>query len=101
MIDTRFVNKLREVIAKTIEDDIVKAELLERTTPDELLEYLQGADSSFEISSFTFSYFTEVSLGISLEALHGVGDHLEFELKYQDIKEFINVNNEIWNELLK
>ncbi|AIQ14925.1 hypothetical protein PDUR_25860 [Paenibacillus durus] len=79
----------------------MKSYLLERTTSDEILKYLDGADSSSEISNFTFSYFTKDSLGISLTTLHGAGDHTEFELKYQDIKEFLNTENGVWKEFSK
>ncbi|WP_379157951.1 hypothetical protein [Paenibacillus sp. sgz5001063] len=97
-LDTRFVHKLREHLAENIQDDVVKSYFLERTSSEELLNYLNGADSSFEISNFAFSYFTKDSLGISLATFHGAGDHKEFELKYQDIKEFLNTENEVWKE---
>ncbi|OMD43203.1 hypothetical protein BSK56_24185 [Paenibacillus borealis] len=97
-LDTRFVHIFREHLAKNIQDDVVKSYFLERTSSEELLKYLNGADSSFEISNFAFSYFTKDSLGISLAALHGTGDHNEFELKYQDVKEFLNTENEVWKE---
>lgn len=90
--------RLKDYLAKNIEDDAVKNYFLERTSSEELLKYLNGADSSFEISNFTFSYFTKDALGISLATFHGAGDHQEFELKYQDIDGFLNNENRIWKE---
>lgn len=51
-------------------------------------------------TSFLFSYFTNDSLGISIGVIHALGDHAEFEIKYEELKEVIKNENEIWNDLL-
>ena len=65
-----------------------------------LLECFNGADSSYETSPFTFSYFTKDALIISTEVSHSFCDHIQIELKYEDIKDNIKSDNEIWKELL-
>ena len=53
-----------------------------------------------EKQSDVFSYFTSDSLGISVSVSHAIGDHAEFEIKYQDLKGNIKTENEIWKDLL-
>lgn len=45
-----------------------------------------------ENQSNTYSYLTEDTLGISVDAPHNAGDHAEFEINYQDLKD--NIKNE-------
>lgn len=103
-IDKDFVNKYRSY--KVAEPDKNQLEagafkyILDTYSVDDLLKYFNGADTSFKESAFTFSYFKEDVLGISIEVPHVAGDHLEIELKYQDIKNNIKAENEIWKDLL-
>ncbi len=45
-----------------------------------------------------YCYFTQNSLGISAAASHAIGDHAEFEIKYEDIAESIKAKNEVWKD---
>ncbi|XOK60320.1 PdaC/SigV domain-containing protein [Paenibacillus elgii] len=68
-------------------------------TTKEWLTMLNKADSN---ETEICSYFTENALGISVGVSHAVGDHAEFEIKYEDILENIkNENNELWKLFLK
>jgi hypothetical protein len=68
---------------------------------DYLLKSFQVADSSYKDSPYTFSYITKDYLVISTEIQHNLGDYLEIKLKYEDIKDNIKSDNEIWKGLLK
>jgi hypothetical protein len=54
-----------------------------------------------ENSSNSFSYFTNDSLGISIGVIHVLGDHAEFEIKYEDIKDNMKADHGIWKDLLE
>lgn len=103
-IDNNFVNSFRNFIVKDPENNQASASafdyILNTYSVEDLIRYFEGADSSYENSAFTFSYFTKDSIGISIEVPHAVGDHLEVELKYEDIKDNIKTENEIWKDLL-
>lgn len=58
-------------------------------------------DSTKEYPSEVNSYFTENSIGISIQIPHAIGDHAEFEIKYSDIHENIKHENDLWKGLLK
>lgn len=68
---------------------------------DELIEALSAADLINNSQIDTFSYFTKDSLGISLAVSHAIGDHVEMEVKYQDIADNIKTENEVWQEFLR
>ena len=72
--------------------------ILNTYTAEDLIRYFEGADSSYQNSAFTFSYLTEDAIGISIEVPHAVGEHMEIELMYQDIKSNIKTENEIWKD---
>ncbi len=103
-IDNNFVDKFRKYKVK--DPDINQASegafeyILDTYSVDDLLKYFDGADSSYNNSAFTFSYFTKDSLGISIEVPNAVGDHTEIELKYKDIKENIKEDNMVWEDFL-
>jgi hypothetical protein len=62
-------------------------EILNAINNQELMERLNKADSlEHPEASDTFSYLTENSLGLSFSVAHALGDHAEFEIKYQEIK---------------
>lgn len=66
-----------------------------------LVREFKNADSmGEENTSFSFSYFTEDSLGISIGVAHAIGDHAEFEINYKDIKENIKFESEEWRDFL-
>lgn len=71
--------------------------ILDDFSENEWLEHFQKIDSS---ESTIYFYFTEDSVGYSLEVNHAVGDHAEFELKYADIISNVNKNSVLWNTLM-
>ncbi|AIQ14915.1 PdaC/SigV domain-containing protein [Paenibacillus durus] len=81
-----------------------QGEALKHITNEEVQQNFKDADSldniGTEKQSDVFSYFTNDSLGISISVSHAIGDHAEFEIKYQDIKDNTKTENEIWNDLL-
>jgi hypothetical protein len=103
-IDKNFVNKYRSYKVADPDKNQMEAGafkyILETYSTDDLLGYFNGTDTSFKESAFTFSYFKEDTLGISIEVPNAAGDHLEIELKYKDIKDNIKTENEIWKDLL-
>lgn len=78
--------------------------VLQDITNKEIQRNFKNADSldniGTEKKSDVFSYFTNDSMGISISVSHAIGDHAEFEIKYQDIKNNIKSESEIWNDLL-
>lgn len=103
-IDKDFVNTFRNYKVPDPDKNQMEAGafkyISDTYSADDLLKYFNGADTSFKESDFTFSYFKEDALGISMEVPHAVGDHLEIELKYRDIKKSIKTKNKIWKDLL-
>lgn len=71
----------------------VLAEIKSNLTSDDLIEQLQQQPSKF--------YFTQDSLGISVEVPHAAGDHLELEVSYQDLSLWIKLGNAVWQEFMK
>jgi hypothetical protein len=104
IIDNNLVDKFRQY--KVSEPDINQASvlafdnILRDYSMEDLLNCFDGADSSYKTSPFTFSYLTKDALGISTEDTRGVGHHVEIELKYEDIKDNLKSDNEIWKDLL-
>lgn len=102
-IDETFVKKLRE--GKYVTSSQGSTELknaiymeLNRLTDNELIKMLKNADT---VNSESFSFLTNDSLGISISVPHPVGDHAEFEIKYQNLNGNIKHENKIWSKLLK
>jgi citrate lyase gamma subunit len=104
-IDDNLVNIYRNFKVEDSEINQASAGALEYIlntyTEADLIRYFEGADSSFKNSAFTFSYLTKVAIGISIEVPNGVGDHMEIELKYDDIIDNIKTENDIWKDLLQ
>ncbi|MFB0841349.1 hypothetical protein [Paenibacillus oleatilyticus] len=102
-INKKFIEQLRQCKVKESEINQASSSGLdyinEAYSDEELIKYLNGADSSYKNSAFAFSYFTKDALGISIEVPHSVGDHLEMELNYRDILSNINNESEIRNYL--
>ncbi|WP_081756810.1 DUF4163 domain-containing protein [Gorillibacterium massiliense] len=75
-------------------------EALGNLTNGDILKDFTEADSldnlGTENQSDVFSYFTSDSLGISISVGHAMGDHAEFEIKYEDIKDNILTEAEVW-----
>ena len=103
-LDENFVDKFQEgqYVKYDPELDVEKESKNElgRISKDELIKYLNEADNiSIDNEMNVFSYFTEDSLGISVSVPHTIGDHVEIEIKYQDIVNNIKPNYEVWDEL--
>jgi hypothetical protein len=93
--DDSFVEKVKK--GKFIADSPeITIEML-KLTNSELIKKFNTADSIG--NSSTFSYFTNDSLGISIPVIHALGDHVEFELKYQDINNNIKAENKVWTSI--
>lgn len=96
-IDVDFVEKLRngKFIAEASPQITIK---MLNFTNDRLVDGLNTADwLGYPANRYgTYSYFTGDSLGVSIEAGHAYGDHVEFEVKYQDIANNIKTGNEAW-----
>ena len=103
-IDKTFVNNFKNYKVKDPEINHASANafdyIINTYSVEDLIRYFEGADSSYNNSAFTFSYFTKDAFGISIEVPHVVGDHMEIELKYEDIKENVRNENEIWKDFL-
>lgn len=97
-IDENCVNKFFNGQFKALWPE--QREQLKHLTSERMLKYFNEADSldniGTEKQSDVFSYFTNDSLGISISVSHAIGDHAEFEIKYQDLKDNIKIENDIW-----
>ena len=103
-IDEKFVDKLRkcrvsEPGVNGIGDRAFKL-LCNWQSTEDFIEYLQGSDSSYKASPYTFSYLTKDMLVIGTGIQHNLGDRIEIKLKYEDIKDNIKSDNEIWDGIL-
>ena len=114
-IDRAFIDRFRDgelVSGEEAARDELKAALqdyLSAMTADDLIALFHKADFSGDSgdsgeTGFTlaesYSYFTGDSLGISIGVPHVLGDYAQYELKYSDIAENVNNENEIWQEIL-
>jgi hypothetical protein len=92
-VDAGFVRKFRQYKVEKSPENEIKAVafkyIIESHTDADLITSFKRADSSY-LNGGTFSYLTNDSLGISMEVPHVSGDHVEIELKYQDIKEYLS-----------
>ncbi|MDD7795522.1 hypothetical protein [Clostridium sp. 'White wine YQ'] len=102
-IDKNFADKVLRGDIKPLH--VYHSDVLNHYTSEEIQQYFMNADSldniGTEQQSDTFMYFTNDSLGISISTGHALGDHAEFETKYQNIKGNIKTDNEIWKYLIK
>ena len=102
-IDKNFADKFLKGDFKPLLSE--KSDVLKQHTNEEIQKYFMNADSLDNIGtaqqSDTYMYFTNDALGISISVGHALGDHAEFETKYQNIKDYIKTDNEIWKYLIK
>ncbi len=73
-------------------EDILQS-VLDNYSDEKMIKYLNQSDIYD-----TYCYFTQDSLGVSFEVSHAIGDHVEFEVKYRDIINYIDKTNNIWND---
>ena len=114
-IDRAFIDRFRdgELVSgeEAVRDELKAAfqAYLSAMTADDLIALFHKADFSGDSgdsgeTGFTlaesYSYFTGDSLGISIGVPHVLGDYAQYELKYSDIAENVNNENEIWQEIL-
>ncbi|BCN29432.1 polysaccharide deacetylase family protein [Anaeromicropila herbilytica] len=101
-IDDKFVSKFMSEKFKALISEL--SPIKELKTTEEWMNLFNTSDLienvGTENQSETYSYLTEDSLGISVGVGHNAGDHAEFEIKYQDLKDNIKTENEIWKDLL-
>lgn len=88
------------------EDMIVKGDalnaLLLKTAKKQLDHNIAEAVTADIIKSGMKScsiYFEHQSIGFSMEVNHALGDHIEIELKYDEVKPFITTN-ELWKNFI-
>lgn len=66
------------------------ADYVKNLSDEDLMTGFQHADIIGSGNTWgVFSYFTKDSLGISLGAPHYIGDHVEFEMKYADLQNYL------------
>lgn len=76
---------LKHLSIKDVQDDLNEADSLDNI----------GTEKQSDV----FSYFTNDSLGISINVGHALGGHAEFEIKYQVLNDDIKTENSIWDDL--
>lgn len=74
-----------------------------KSTPDYdgLLRFFKGADEVSAdgiVTSCNFSYITDHSVGIAVMVSHASGNYAEFEISFEDIKDNLNTDCEIWQD---
>lgn len=66
---------------------------------DDTVKRLKSADEVYSKGrSGTYCYFTPNAFGISTGVAHAIGDHAEFEIRYEDLAKHIKVDNEVWKD---
>lgn len=84
----RSLFNLKELKQSETQSDIIEQKnILTERSDEELLTSLQHADTS-EVDIRW--YLTENTLGISVQISHAIGDHAEFEIKYDKLKFKLN-----------
>ena len=64
-----------------------------------LLKILNSSDSPYEETPVVYSYLSDDSLGLIFAVPHEAGDQVEIKLKYEDIKDNINRQGILCNEI--
>lgn len=106
-IDTELVKKFRDgrYIPNgelNLDQEGALTELKEGFTDEELIDMFVAADNIYKSnSSHTFIYFTENSMGISIGTPHVVGDHMEIEIPYENIRSLVRDELGIWQDVFK
>ena len=105
-IDENFVGKFKHGTYKSQEvksnkslEEAAKTSVQQMTTAD-LINRFNNADSleniGTENQSDTFSYLSKDSLGICVSISHAAGDYAVFEIKYDDILDYIKAREKAW-----
>jgi hypothetical protein len=106
-IDEGFVEKFRHENIRTVSPHpgalSGKQILIDSTPFNKVTDTVRRFNEADEVAQkgrlpSNYCYFTPNSLGISVNAPHPIGDHAEFEIKYEDIAENIKAENEVWRD---
>lgn len=108
-IDESFAEKLRDENIKTVSPHpgalSGKQVFIEHTPFNKLedtviiLSNADGFDAKGRLPG-GYSYFTPYSLGVGTGVPHPIGDHAEFEIRYEDLAKHIKGENEVWKDFL-
>jgi hypothetical protein len=105
-INNEFIDAFRKGKYKPYDSELngsVEAEMeLTNYSNERLVQYFNKSDQlnpNNELNVYTC--FTKGATGISVGVPHAIGDHVEFEIPYKDIKKYIvDHNDPIWYGLL-
>lgn len=100
-IDENFVLKFRNakmISPQNKQKDMVLSPPFDNSN-QEWIERFDNADTKGS-GAQDYSYLTKDSLIISVPVAHVFGDHAEFEIKYQYLKDNLKTENAIWKDLL-
>ncbi|OMC74889.1 hypothetical protein BK121_02360 [Paenibacillus odorifer] len=93
----RSLSNLKELKQSELQSDIIEQKnILTERSDEELLTSLQHADTSEADIRW---YLTENTLGISVQISHAIGDHAEFEIKYDKLK--FKLNTFLFSEIIE
>lgn len=103
-IDDKFIDLLRQAKYVQHNSDLnVETEAREKLSEysyAELISYLNKTDELNVTNKLgVFTYFTKESLGISFNVPHVLGDHVEYEISYSDLKKNILTENIAWIDI--
>ncbi|NBI27969.1 polysaccharide deacetylase family protein [Chengkuizengella marina] len=94
VIDKKFINKLKNGEFKALKPE--HDNVLDSFSEEDLMKMLGNADSLEIEGKKIFSYFTDKGLGISVNVIHALGDHAEFEINIQDLRGILKKDHEVW-----
>ncbi|MDR0308896.1 MAG: hypothetical protein LBH87_03100 [Coriobacteriales bacterium] len=78
----KFINLFYKKASEQLEADVYT--YLD-SSRESVQQYLRNIDQQ---PTGAFSYYTATEIGISVPAIHAIGDHLEIEFSYSEMKEF-------------
>lgn len=96
-IDDNLLAKLENGYIGNI-DKVESPEFLDYVLTENVPSQLENADHSNGKLNLAYSYFTAKALGLSIPVAHVLGDHVEFELPYDEIRDNLRLDNPILSE---
>ncbi|NDI35441.1 hypothetical protein [Chengkuizengella sediminis] len=93
-IDQKLIDKIKNGEFKALHPE--HDNVFDTFTEEDLMKMLSNADSLDIEGTRIFSYFTNEGLGISVNVIHALGDHAEFEINVQNLRENIKKDHEVW-----
>jgi hypothetical protein len=100
LLDDNFVNSFKTWDFTVVEEDNkdlkeAVSESFADLNNEMLLKAMKNADLIGKANTMgVFSYLTKDKLGISISVPHALGDHVQFEQKYNKLKEFLTTDVE-------